>query len=73
MELALTARTVDAAEAKALGLVSEVLADRNALYRRAHELAALIARKSPVATTGTKHILLQARYPFIFSTLIMTS
>ena len=63
MELALTARTVNAAEAKDLGLVSEVLADRSALYRRAYELAAFIAKKSPVATTGTKHVLLQARYP----------
>lgn len=61
MELALTARTFNAAEARALGLVSEVLPDAAALHEKALQVAAAIAAKSPVAVTGTKRVLLNAR------------
>src|SRR5215212_10544186 len=43
-----TARLVDAPEALALGLLSEVLDDVEALRRRADELAALIANHAPL-------------------------
>ena len=61
MELALTARTFKATEARALGLVSEVLPNATALHDKASQVAAAIAAKSPVAVTGTKRVLLHAR------------
>jgi len=60
-ELALTARTMGAAEALACGLVSRVAPDRAQLLARAKELGALVASKSPLAIVGTKHNLLFAR------------
>ena len=60
-ELALTARTMGAAEAMQCGLVSCVAPDRAQLLARAKELATLVAGKSPLAVAGTKHNLLFAR------------
>lgn len=60
-ELALTARTLGAAEALSSGLVSRVVPGREQLLTSAAALAALIAGKSPVAIVGTKHNLLFAR------------
>lgn len=61
MELALTARTFSAAEARAMGLVTEVCENMEALDARAMQLAGLIACKSPLAVTGTKRVLQHAR------------
>lgn len=60
-ELALTARTMGAAEALQAGLVSCVAQDRAQLLTRGKQLAALVASKSPLAVAGTKHNLLYAR------------
>ena len=62
MELSLTARSIAAAEAKAMGLVSEVCENVEALEARAMQLASVIACKSPIAVTGTKRVLQHARY-----------
>ena len=62
MELALTARTFQAQEAKSLSLVSQVFPDRQALFDAAEALAKQIASKSPLAVTGTKRVLLHTRY-----------
>jgi enoyl-CoA hydratase/carnithine racemase len=48
LELALTARKIDAQEARAIGLVNQVV-PRAELEQRAQELLDLIARKSPAA------------------------
>ncbi|KAG8896850.1 hypothetical protein FRB99_008609 [Tulasnella sp. 403] len=61
-ELALTAREFDATEANQLGFVSKVVqGGRQQVIDAAVELAKVIASKSPVATFGTKHLLLHAR------------
>ena len=60
-ELAMTARPLRSAEALQCGFVSCVAPDRAQLLSRARELAATIARKSPLAVAGTKHNLLFAR------------
>ena len=60
-ELALTARTIGAAEAKALGLVSEVFPDAAALHAAVEAVAASMAARSPLAITGTKRVLLHSR------------
>jgi len=54
----LTARVIDAEEAKRIGLVSEVCEDVEA---RAMALAMMLASKSPLAVRGTKRVLLRAR------------
>lgn len=56
-ELALTGRDVTAARAAQIGLVNEVLADRDALLRAARDLATEIAVLSPLAVQGTKAVL----------------
>lgn len=53
-ELAYTARRFQSHEAKEVGFVSHVLPNREALMKRAHEMASLIASKSPIAIAGTK-------------------
>lgn len=56
-ELALTAKDIDAARAMQLGLVSQVLDDRDALYAAARAEAKLIASLSSIAVQGVKHVL----------------
>ena len=54
LELLLTGRTFDCAEAERLGLVHERLAERTALASRASELGAAIQRQSAAVTRLTK-------------------
>ncbi|MBS1120551.1 MAG: paaG [Deltaproteobacteria bacterium] len=56
-ELALTGKTIDASRALALGLVSEVVADRAALEEAARALAAEIASNPPLVVRGVKEVL----------------
>ena len=60
-ELAYTGRTVDAAEARAIGLVDRVYDSREALAAGVREIAATIAAKSPLAIRGIKEMLNYAR------------
>jgi enoyl-CoA hydratase len=59
-ELALTGKDIDAGRALALGLVSQVVADRDAVDAAAHTLAAEIAGNPPLVVRGVKQILDQA-------------
>lgn len=56
-ELIFTARLVGAAEAQAVGLVSEVLADRDAVMARAAELAEQMGTFAPLTLRATKESL----------------
>jgi enoyl-CoA hydratase/carnithine racemase len=58
-DLLLTGRTFDAAEAKALGLVTRIVAAED-LWKAAKELAASLVALSPTSLARTKHLLLQA-------------
>ncbi|HKM81990.1 MAG TPA: enoyl-CoA hydratase-related protein [Candidatus Acidoferrum sp.] len=58
-DLLLTGRLVEAAEAKELGLVNELVAPE-LLMDRAHELAASIITASPASVARTKHLLISA-------------
>ena len=60
-ELCYSGRRFDAEEARTMGLVSRVLADRDALMAAANELAQSIAEKSPLAIAGIKRNLAYAR------------
>jgi enoyl-CoA hydratase len=60
-ELAYTGRRFDAAEAKAIGLLSQVQPDRESLLSAAFDLARDIAGKSPLAIAGIKRNLAYAR------------
>lgn len=60
-ELVFTARLVGAEEAKAAGLVSEILPDRNALLARARELALQVAGHAPITLEVTKEGLRRLR------------
>lgn len=60
-ELIFTARLVEAQEALAVGLVSEVLDDHAALMARADELARTIAGHAPLTLRATKQALLRIR------------
>ena len=60
-EVCLTAREFDAQEALAVGFVSSVHENKAAALKRAHELAGIIASKSPVAVQGTKENLNYSR------------
>jgi len=60
-ELAYTGRTVDAAEAKAIGLVNRVFDSRQALQAGVREIAARIAVKSPLSIRGIKEMLNYSR------------
>ena len=61
-ELTYTARSFSAAEADKLGLVSKVVpGGRDEVVHEALELAKFIAAKSPIAVTGSKHLITHAR------------
>jgi enoyl-CoA hydratase len=62
-ELALTGKDIDATRALALGLVSQVVADRDALEAAARALAAEIAGNPPLVVRGVKQILDQVTQP----------
>jgi enoyl-CoA hydratase len=53
-EIIFTARLIEADEAKSMGLVSEVLPDRDALLARGEELAKLVASNAPLTLRATK-------------------
>ncbi len=56
-ELAYTGRTLDGAEAQAIGLVNRVYENPEALMEGVNELALQIAEKSPLAIRGTKEMI----------------
>jgi enoyl-CoA hydratase len=56
-EIIFTARLIDASEAHALGLLSEVLPDYAALQTRAAELARTVASHAPLTLRATKEAL----------------
>ncbi len=56
-DMVFTARLVEAEEARAIGLVSEVLPDPAALAVRAEELARLVAANAPLTLRATKEAL----------------
>jgi enoyl-CoA hydratase len=60
-EIIFTARLVDADEAKAIGLLSEVLLDHAATLARAGELARLLASHAPLTLRATKEALRRLR------------
>ncbi|ORX40140.1 ClpP/crotonase-like domain-containing protein [Kockovaella imperatae] len=61
-ELALTARSFGAHEAKEFGFLSKVVkGDREAVTKAALEVAKQIAEKSPIAVLSTKHLMNHAR------------
>jgi enoyl-CoA hydratase len=60
-ELIFTARLVGAEEARAIGLLSEVLPDHAALHDRANELAQTVAAQAPLTLRVTKEALLRIR------------
>ncbi|GAM85657.1 hypothetical protein ANO11243_036640 [Dothideomycetidae sp. 11243] len=60
-EVALTAREFGAEEALRVGLVSGIADGKHAVVKKATEMAALIASKSPVAVQGTKELINYSR------------
>ncbi|WP_437270759.1 crotonase/enoyl-CoA hydratase family protein [Stutzerimonas balearica] len=56
-ELAYTGRTLDGAEAQAIGLVNRVYENPEALMEGVNEMARQIAEKSPLAIRGTKEMI----------------
>ena len=60
-ELALTARTIDGAEAERVGLVTRCYPTAAAMAEAVAQTARQMAAKSPLAITGTKRILLHCR------------
>ncbi len=60
-EILFTARLIEAEEAKATGLVSEVLDDADAVMARAGELARLLASHAPLTLRATKEGLRRLR------------
>lgn len=61
MDMILTARLLDAEEAKSAGLVSEVLETHAALMARAASLAATVANHAPLTIRATKETLRRIR------------
>lgn len=60
-EMIFTARLLDAAEARSVGLVSEVLADPAALAERAEALARQVAGNAPLTLRATKEAVRRLR------------
>jgi enoyl-CoA hydratase len=60
-EIIFTARLVEAEEAKAVGLLSEVLPEHGTLQRRAEELARLVASHAPLTLRVTKEAVRRLR------------
>ncbi|KAF9473532.1 Delta2-dienoyl-CoA-isomerase [Pholiota conissans] len=61
-ELTYTARAFSAAEAEKLGLVSKVVpGGRDEVVKEALDLAKFIAGKSPIAVSGSKHLITHSR------------
>lgn len=60
-EMAYTGRKVGGSEAKEIGLVNRIYADKESMLNGITEIAATIAEKSPVCIRGTKEILLYTR------------
>ena len=60
-EIIFTARLIEAEEARAIGLVSEVLDDAAALATRADDLARLVAGHAPLTLRATKEALRRLR------------
>ncbi|HVB68376.1 MAG TPA: enoyl-CoA hydratase/isomerase family protein [Acetobacteraceae bacterium] len=60
-EIVFTARLVEAEEAKAIGLISELLEDKPALLTRAEALAKLVAGHAPLTLAATKEALRRLR------------
>ena len=60
-ELALTGKDVDAARAREIGLVNDVLPDAAAASAAAHEFAREVAANSPLVVRGVKEVLDEAR------------
>lgn len=60
-EILFTARLIEAEEARASGLVAEVLSDHEALMRRARELASTLASHAPLTLRATKEALRRLR------------
>ncbi|WP_193187313.1 enoyl-CoA hydratase [Nisaea sediminum] len=56
-EMLLTARLIEGEEAKAIGLISEVLADKDAVIARAEELATRMKGHAPITMRVTKEAL----------------
>lgn len=61
LELAYTGRNVSAMEAKALGLVTQVLPSHESVLFEARKMAALIACKSPLTIRGIKKVIHYSR------------
>ncbi|WP_353646732.1 enoyl-CoA hydratase [Mesorhizobium sp. WSM2239] len=62
IEMIFTARLLEAEEARAAGLVSEVLDDHQALMARASELARTLAGHAPLTLRATKEALRRIRH-----------
>lgn len=60
-EIIFTGRLVEAAEARAIGLLSEVLPDYTALQARANELARTIATRAPLTLRASKEAMRRIR------------
>ncbi len=60
-ELAYTGRKMGAQEARELGFVNQVFADKQALMEGVTDIARTIASKSPLAIRGTKEMILYSR------------
>jgi enoyl-CoA hydratase/carnithine racemase len=60
-ELVLTARLIDAQEARAIGLVSEVVPDEAALDARVDELVLELASFAPLTLYATKEMVRRIR------------
>jgi enoyl-CoA hydratase len=60
-EIIFTARLIEAEEARAIGLLSEVLPDHVTLQSRADELARIVASQAPLTLRVTKEALLRIR------------